>query len=645
MESRTERVARLRAAGLWSSTVFDAAPSVLRGLALSLGFFGISDAELAYALANDVERSGNVAALEALLLRVARPTLRIEEGVIAAPPMPIVQADAGDLERLGPVSRAVGRVEFHNAPIRWGGAAVVVEKLAPSRTLVVCSRRTARRLATRAGPEGALFQRAPDNNSDRIWATIDFTERLEEGAGHRFTVQHVEYLADDLEADVALLEVRHDGVDAPEPITLSERTPQINDPIAVIGHAAVDCRSELGDLQPYFVDVGEEKRIVVGRILTSDARSGMTHDGLTLGGFCGAPIFDVREGSVIGLNSRIPVASGHRTVSAATLRRLITSRTLSPLAKRRTSQAETEVEETEHPAEGLVDRKGFEPRFLGREFLVAWPRQAQSFRRGLARPVPRKGLVNEIAYTNFSLMFCTTRRLPVLAAINFDASAAQPVARRPMPWCADMRIGPEVQANQAFYREREFERLPLASLSSVSWGANAAVAAHDVYHFTNCAPRSVFCRHVALLWDELERAVLASPETIGQQACIFTGPVCRDNDPPVGTAELSAPREFWKIVAARDRRGGLHASGYVMTRGAIILDLLRSRGQSASEGFEFTEYRVLQLPIQDLQSRLGLDFTQLVAADVLTRSDEAKAALAEGQVMFNPASAVSDLLL
>ena len=56
-------------------------------------------------------------------------------------------------------------------------------------------------------------------------------------------------------------------------------------------------------------------------------------------------------------------------------------------------------------------------------------------------------------------------------------------------------------------------------------------ANEDTFHYTNAAPQHSRLNQGAELWLGLENHVLESARTHGFKACVFTGPVIRDDDP------------------------------------------------------------------------------------------------------------------
>ena len=76
------------------------------------------------------------------------------------------------------------------------------------------------------------------------------------------------------------------------------------------------------------------------------------------------------------------------------------------------------------------------------------------------------------------------------------------------------------------------------------------------------------------LWLGLEDYILESARTSGFTACVFTGPVNRNDDSEIKPGVL-APREFWKLVVmVNAERESLHATAYLLSQGDLIRELL-----------------------------------------------------------------------
>ena len=104
--------------------------------------------------------------------------------------------------------RSVGRVEFVNAAMAWGGTGWVVAAKGNERTIAT-NRHVAKIVARRIGDGRGVFLRSPSPGV-QYEARIDFHEEVDSRprTRSRCRVTDIDYLADDTAADVALLRDR-----------------------------------------------------------------------------------------------------------------------------------------------------------------------------------------------------------------------------------------------------------------------------------------------------------------------------------------------------------------------------------------------------------------------------------------------------
>ena len=165
---------------------------------------------------------------------------------------------------------------------------------------------------------------------------------------------------------------------------------------------------------------------------------------------------------------------------------------------------------------------------------------------------------------------------------------------------------------------------------SAARGARSELAERanvDTFHYTNAAPQHSEMNQGKELWLGLEDYILESARTSGFKACVFTGPVNRDDDREIKPGVL-VPREFWKLVVmVNAERKSLHATAYLLSQGDLIRDLLEKRDRTeANEGFVFGPYRTFQIAVSDLADATGYDLSAYVDADPLAAAERAREA-------------------
>ena len=638
-DERLDRVvARLRAAPDLATAVRQA---VSEGDVPAAAAAAISPAGLESLTADQqpLERVVPRSALEAIVQRVGRPPLLVRDGAVVL--APLVDFPAGtDALIQGTEARiaSVGRVEFLDHQMSWGGTGWVVAEDGPAR-VVVTNRHVAQVVARRTADGRGLLLRSPVTGV-RYGIEVDFGEEV--GArpadARPVRVTEVLHLADDAGPDVAMLRIV--GADLPAALPLADHEAVAGDLVALIGYPAFDSRNDAGDQARYFDDLYEVKRFAPGRVLQAlSGRTVLTHDCTSLGGNSGSPLLRLEDGRVVGLHFAGVYGVANSAVGVRTLRSLLTSVTGAgartppgPVPGPVDGAGGEEARDGVHDGADLLDRSGYDPDFLGTGLPAPWPGLPAAVVADLARPTDEvPGRPGEVRYTHFGVRFSVSRRQPVMTAVNIDGAAAVRVKRGRDRWFADARVPLSAQLCGADYADPEIDRGHLVRREDPNWdpaatpGTVSALvrqADTDTFHYTNAAPQHGTMNQGRQLWLGLEEHVLGSARTHGFRACVFTGPVVREDDPEIGE-RVRAPREFWKLVAmAGADRSVLHATAYLLSQGDLIRDLLEQRGRTeAVEGFVLGPYRTFQLAVRDLADATGYDFSAYVAADPLSRPE------------------------
>lgn len=568
--------------------------------------------------------------LEAIVQRVGRPPLLIRNDAVELEPLD--DFPAGTDEQIKGVEsfvKSVGRVEFLNHSMAWAGTGWVIAEDNGTR-VVATNRHVAELVARRTFSGAGTFLRSPTSGV-RYGVNLDFKEEVASrpDEARPFEVREVVYLADSASPDVALLRIA--GDDLPSALPLAEAEAEPGDLVAIIGYPAFDSRNNLDDQAFYFRDLYDVKRFAPGKVLQGlSGRTILTHDCTTLGGNSGSPLIRVTDRTVIGLHFAGIYGKENSAVGAATLRALLrTGRPpLGPAPVPATLLGEVEARDGAHPAEELADRGGYDPAFLGDGFSAPWPGLPAEVVPDVARPsdeiADRPG---ELRYTHFGVRFSTSRRQPLVTAVNLDGASLVVVKRGRDRWFADLRIPREIQLTAQDYDDRDIDRGHMVRRQDPIWDPAAArgersdlaeQANLDTFHYTNAAPQHSDLNQGKQLWLGLEDYILENARTSGFRACVFTGPVNRDDDPEIKPG-VFAPREFWKLVVMVDAdRKKLHATAYVLSQGDLIRELLEARDRTeGNEGFVLGPYRTFQIAVRDLADATGYDLAAYLDADPL----------------------------
>jgi endonuclease G len=580
-----------------------------------------------------LERAVGVDTLEAIVQRVGRPPLLVRNDAVELEPL--VDFPPGTDALVVGVSAcipSVGRVEFVNHRLRWGGTGWVVAADGKAR-VVATNRHVAKLVAQRTSNGAGVFLRSPSSGA-RYGMDIDFREEVGSGdASRTFTVESVTHLADDAAPDVALLRLVGEGL--PDPLELAGREAATSDLVALIGYPAFDSRNDVDAQARYFRDLYDVKRFAPGRVMQPlSSRTTLTHDCTSLGGNSGSPLIRLDTGEVVGLHFAGVYGVANSAVGVGSLKRTLRNGSRPVVVAPQLAQGDGGAERADghRSADDLADRAGYDPAFLTGRPLVPWPGLPAAVEDDLARPSDATAdNPFELRYTHFGVQHSTSRRQAVMTAVNIDGEHAVRIKRTRDKWFSDGRLPAEFQLSRHHYDDPQIDRGHMVRREDPNWDPAAAGSADatplaqqandDTFHYTNAGIQHSAMNQGKDLWLGLEDYILDSARTEGFRACVFTGPVNREDDPAIADGVL-APKEFWKLVVMPDADGdGLHATAYVLSQGDLIRELLERRDRTeAVEGFELGAYRTFQVAVQDLADVTGYDFSAYLDADPLARA-------------------------
>ena len=642
--------ARRRLAG-FSASALDAAEAAIRSGKIAPAAFGFAPRGGFESAVPDLDAMArdNPRGLEAIVRRVGRPPLLIRDNKIdyeQISELPaFTQALASAAERWIP---SVGRIEFINHDMPWGGTGFVVDTRPNDRRLVVTNRHVAALVARRAADGTGVFLRSA--LGPRYGARIDMREEVDSPrtADFELPVTQIIYLADDTEADMAILEIAvRDGL-APQPIPMADDPARDAELVATIGYPARDSRNDANAMQAYFHDLYDVKRFAPGQVIkTGGAGSILSHDCTTLGGNSGSCLMRLTaKPEIVGLHFSGEFGIQNAAVSVETIKRVLKGSRVAVPGTVIASQSEC-LPDKAHSAALLSGRKGYDPAFLGKKLTVPWPVLSTAILTDLALPSDSAAADDyQLRYTHFGVLFSKGARMPRITAVNIDGATSVRIKRTQDRWYFDLRIPRDIQLGEDAYASEELDRGHMVRREDPNWGDLAQQANDDTFHYTNAALQHSTLNRSRTLWGGLEDYILNSTRTKGFRACVFTGPVFRDDDRPFAPSYAKIPREFWKIVAMPTVGGRLHATGYLLSQGDLIRDLKEARGQSeAAEGFVLGPYRTFQVAIAHIEEATGLSFPVLRNADPLAALHGGAEAVSGTALAYLPVESASDLVL
>jgi len=273
------------------------------------------------------------------------------------------------------------------------------------------------------------------------------------------------------------------------------------------------------------------------------------------------------------------------------------------------------IDSTEAPVESYLDRKGYEPDFLGVD--VPMPKVVDAQDDVLEFEFDGK-TQHELRYEHFSVVMSESRRQCFQSAVNIDGATSRRSKR--VGWRLDSRIPKSQQIIKECYGSPpKFSRGHMTRREDPAWGDvdTANRGNKDSMHVTNAVPQMQSFN--SPIWLALEDHALDHAREDDMKISVFTGPYFHDDDPVIDGVKI--PVAFWKIIAfIHDETGELCATGYEMDQ----IDQL----PSADTEFVFGDFKspqlgvTVQTSIRKIEQRSGISFGNLVDVDPLSSATE-----------------------
>lgn len=247
------------------------------------------------------------------------------------------------------------------------------------------------------------------------------------------------------------------------------------------------------------------------------------------------------------------------------------------------------------PSSELEGRQGYDKDFLD-NFSVDLPSRVGDRAGDEVDLISGDGCV--LHYEHFSLIMSQSRRIAIFTACNIDGGQSIKIKREKDVWALDGRIDAQFQIGEEMYVNNRLDRGHLVRREDPVWGANAAIANGDTFHFTNCSPQ--YDEFNQQIWLGLENYLLENTRAYNLKISVFTGPVLRNDDPVYRQAKI--PREYWKVVCLVTDNQRSSATAYKISQ-ADLLD--------EGMAFVFGKYKTYQVSIKSIEKLAHLDFGNL----------------------------------
>ncbi len=262
-------------------------------------------------------------------------------------------------------------------------------------------------------------------------------------------------------------------------------------------------------------------------------------------------------------------------------------------------------------------RKGYVPDFLG--VKIPLPTLTATAMKNVSRMINDSGKNSHIIpYHHFSIVMNSPRRLCFFAASNYDHSATfrGKLTRKQLGsdnWDPDPRIDTAHQIKQdEIYDATDFDLGHVVMRENNYWGETeqeAKFANWDTFYLTNCTPQ-----HFAFnrenkdgIWGELESHIADQMEAQGGRLSIFAGPVLSKTDKMFRGVPI--PKQYWKVIVARNDAGKLSAWGFLLSQAELIKDM--------EADFQPGPFATFQVPLSAIEKVTQVRFPSLVKkADV-----------------------------
>jgi endonuclease G len=632
-DRRRESLNRLE--GLLTAGKIESAKAAIdksEGILAELGFTADQAREALTTPPHQLESTLNIpsSALEAIVRSTNRPPLvvrnnLVEEKTTLPAEFPVgTDVSISAVEHLLP---SVGRIEFLNHDMSWGGTGWVIAIEDDDHLLVATNRHVAKLVARRTFRGEGVFMFGPANVP--FGASIDFVEEADVASDpdRVLRIEAFTYLADDAAADIAIGRVkRPDAALGIFNLPLADNDGGDGEMVAVVGYPAADpFRNDPTDMARYFKGLYDVKRFSPGFLRVQGGASVLTHDCTTLGGNSGSPVISLESGEVVGLHFAGRYGVGNSAVRVSTLRAVLDRGAAGEVHASAT--VDTESRDGRHDADHFDARDGYDP-----DFLQVAPVPMPIIPASMSLAVPSDATAekpNELRYQHFGILYSADLKSPVIAALNIDGSKTRAIKRSNSRWFKDLRIPAETQLSREEYGDPAIDRGHLVRRAATNWGDTDATALRsnlDSYHYTVASPQHMGLNRRHDQWLGLENYIMENTRTHGFRTTVFTGPIFSPQDPELGDTGSPIPLQYFKVVTMlapmpeEDDILRLHSTAYVLSQGQLIQQLLMTQGDvEATEGFSFGAYRTFQVRIRDLEQMTGYDFGPLRAADPLEK--------------------------
>jgi len=264
--------------------------------------------------AGTLERTSFTNQLEAIILLVGRPVLKVLHNTFEVPESSEWQAKlSSSRENIERAIPAVGRLDTLNVPgFDWLGTGWIVRD-----DIIVTNRHVASIFASKTNNDKYEYRK--NFRNETMKARLDIREEIDQAIETEFKVVEIIYIAEENDYDYAFLRVSRtsdEGVPLPPPIPLASSEPSSGTDVAVIGFPARDSRNNAEEMDRIFGSIYDVKRLSPGKVSPTQWDGILGHDCTTLGGNSGSVVLDISTGEAVGLHFSGQYRVGNNAVSS-----------------------------------------------------------------------------------------------------------------------------------------------------------------------------------------------------------------------------------------------------------------------------------------------------------------------------------------
>jgi endonuclease G, mitochondrial len=271
--------------------------------------------------------------------------------------------------------------------------------------------------------------------------------------------------------------------------------------------------------------------------------------------------------------------------------------------------------------------KGYQSKFLGTKFDIAFPQPKTSILKFIAKVNNTDSVV--LKYYNYSTIFHSVRMMPIISGVNVEGDLNKRLdnSQRKDNWLRDNRIGYDIQLDDAYYKSSGFDRGHMSRREDANWGATAEEAKRNAdltCMYTNACPQVAKINQSSRsgLWGILEKVVLEQGAEVenGKTAriSVFNGPIFKEDDPVY--KGIQVPMDFYKIVLWLTDNGNLKATAFKLSQEGIVDDIDFEQ-LDLDQNTKFKEY---QCSIKSLETATKIDFSEIANFDTFHAKDAAE---------------------